>query len=89
MRDGQRHGHAAGPPDAALDGDVLEAGLDEECHSRLVEVDAAVEQRAGDASRRAIEIAVAVRAAVRDDRNARIIHTCLSSNRARRPPLSP
>jgi hypothetical protein len=80
MRYRERHRDASGSPDAALHSDVRESGLHVKRHSRLLEVAVRCEQRAGYPSRGAIELAVTVREAPRDDRHARITHLVLSTN---------
>ena len=45
MEQGQRHGNAAGPPDAPLQGDVMEALRRQEGHRPLVQVLAAVQEK--------------------------------------------
>ena len=70
MRDGQRHGHAAGAPDAALHGRIGEARRHEERDARLVQVVVVGEQRSGDAPRGVVELVVGERAVGGDDRGA-------------------
>ena len=68
MRDRQRHGDAAGSPDAALHRRIREAWRHEERDARLVQVVVVAEQRARDAPRCVIELVVRERAVGGNDR---------------------
>ncbi len=70
VRDGERNGDAAGPPDPPLGGDVVKAGRGEEGDPGLPEVAAPGEQALGDARRGVEQVAIAERALAGDDRRS-------------------
>jgi hypothetical protein len=70
VRYGERHRHAAGAPDAALDCRVGKPGGNEERDARLIQIIVVAEQRAGHARGRLVQLIVRIGAAVRDNRDA-------------------
>jgi hypothetical protein len=73
VRDGERHRHAAGAPDPALDGDVVEARCNEKGHARFLQVLRLTEQALRDALPSRVEIGVGVESGRVDNRGARIV----------------
>jgi hypothetical protein len=70
MRDGQRHGHAARAPDAALDRRVRKARRHQKRDARLMQIVVIAEQLSSNALRCRVELIVRVGATIGDDRGA-------------------
>ena len=70
MRRGEGHRDPAGPPDPPLDRRVARARRDQECDPGAAEIGAPLEQPAGDATGRRIELLVGQHSVSRDERGA-------------------
>ena len=83
MRHRQRHGDAAGPPDAPLHRHVLESGSDEKRDPRLVQIAPSIEQLLRNAGRCLEELLVAVAAFAIEDGRTSAVSACARYDRGR------
>lgn len=70
VRDGERNGDAAGPPDSPLGGDIVKARRGEKSDPGFREVAAAGEQTPGDVRRGVYQVAITERALAGDYRRS-------------------